>query len=113
MVAGKVYLVKTEAPGLIPTSLPSPPAKGLVPAVAQHCCYKHPMRSSLISHHASPARVVSPGSSAPAAPVVVSPSLHFGIPQQGHQIGITVPSLCGTAVISPACFGVQLGLASL
>lgn len=41
MEAGKVPLVKTEAPGLVP-----PTVEGWAPAVAQHCCYNTPRRAA-------------------------------------------------------------------
>lgn len=99
MGAGKVYLVKIEAPGPVLT-----PSQGVNTSCSPVLLLRHPTKSRLISHHASPAH---------PPPVVSSPTLHFGISQQGHHLGIMVPSLHGTAVLPPACSGVHLGLAPL
>lgn len=104
IVAGKVHLVKTEASGLIP-----PSALGFSPVLL----LQHPMKRSPISHHTSPARATSPGSSAHPPPVLTSPTLHFGISQQGRHLGIMVSLLHRMAVVHLAHSEVHLGLASL
>lgn len=101
-----MYLAKTEAPGLIPAS----PQPRVSTSCSPVLLLQYPMRSSLISHHVSPARATSPGPPAHTPPVVSSLTLHFGISQQGHHLGIMVPSLHGMAVVPSACSGVHLGL---
>jgi len=65
------------------------------------------MKSSLISHHASPASTTSPWSPAHPPPVVPSPILCCGTSQPGHHCGIMVPPSHRTAVVPPSRSGVH------